>query len=329
MILMEVVQMNTLRRSVLKFVGATGVLGLGRGSVAADGNDGGETTTEAGETTTTTDGQEIDWKQVGEALGKQGEQKKGGVYKVSFPRSDLDVSVQDVQVKTALSFGSWTAFKPTKNGNALVLGDLVLTGEEYNRVISKLQQGGINQTAIHKHLPDMSTPIWWTHVKGTGDPVEMAKTINNGLGASETPMKETGGSQNGQLDLPTDKLDEIIGHNGKASSGVYKFGIGVDQTVTIDGVEIPTPMGTTIAFGFQPLGDGKAAINGDFAMTAQEVNPVIQALRERGIQVVSLHNHMLEEKPELYYMHFWETGDATKLAKGLRAGLDEATSVKG
>lgn len=318
--------MNTPRRNVLKLVGATGVLGLSGASAAADGDDN-ETTTAGGETTTTTGGQGIDWEKVGEALGKQGEQKKGGVYKVSFPRSDLNISVGDVQVETALSFGSWTAFKPTQNGNALVLGDLVLTGDEYNQVISKLQEGGIEQTAIHKHLPDMSTPVWWTHIKGTGDPVEMAKTINNGLTKTEMPMEAAGGGGAEGVDLNTDKLDKIIGHKGKIDSGVYKYSIGLNQSVTTEGVELPSAMGTAIVLGFQPLGDGKAAINGDFVMTAEEVNPVIRALRENDIQVVSLHNHMLEEEPRLFFMHFWATGDATTLAEGLRAGLDKATSA--
>lgn len=319
--------MNTPRRNVLRFVGTTGVLGLSGASVAAGGNDG-ETTTEGGETTTTADSQQIDWEQVGEALGKQGEQKEGGVYKVSFPRSDLNVSVEDVRVETALSFSSWVAFKSTKNGKVLVLGDLVLTEEEYNQIISRLQEGGVEQTAIHKHLPEMSTPIWWTHIRATGDPVEIAKTINNGLTASGTPMEESGGSQDGDLALPTERLDQVIGQKGSASGGVYKYSIGVDQTVTIDDVRIPASMGTATAFGFQPLGEGNAAINGDFAMTTDQVNPTIRALRKNDIQVVSLHNHMLEEEPELYFMHFWAIDKATTLAEGLRAGLDKSTGGK-
>lgn len=307
--------MPTPRRNVLKLFGTGTVLsaGLGTGTATAENQD----------------GDSIDWDTVGEAIGKKGERKKGGVYKVTFPRTDLSVSTHDVTIKPALSFTSWAAFKQIQDGKALVLGDLVLTGDMYNEVISTLQEGEVEQTAIHKHLPDLSTPIWWTHIKGTGDPVEMAKTINNGLTKTETPMEAAGSGDAEGIDLNTDKLDKIIGSKGKIDNGVYKYSIGLTQSVTTEDVELPSAMGTAIALGFQPLGNGKAAINGDFVMTAKEVNPVIRALRENDIQVVSLHNHMLEEDPRLLFMHFWATGDATTLAKGLREGLDRATSAKG
>lgn len=310
------------RRDLLKAVGAAGVLGTSGVGAASE---------------TIDDGDSLDCNAIGQAAGKQAKQKDG-VCRVNFPRTDLNVTIQrsnnddlePVEIKPTLALTSWIAFKQMDDGGdgdgqALMLGDLVLTGSEKNQVTSRLQQGGVHQTAIHKHLPDLSQPVWWTHVKGTGDSVEMAKTINNGLAETETPMEAAGGGAEG-VDLDTDKLDEIIGHSGTVDSGVYKYGIRLDESVTTEGVELTPAMGAAIALGFQPLGDGRAAINGDLAMTADEVNPVIQALRENDIRVVSLHNHMLEEKPRLFFMHFWQTGQATELAKGLRAGLDKSNS---
>lgn len=307
--------MNTPRRNVLKLLGAGTVLGtsLGSGIAAAD----------------TQDGDGINWDEVGEAIGKEGERKEDDVYKIEFPRTDLEVSAQDVEIEPALALGSWVGFTQMNESETLLLGDLVLTEDEYNQALSTLQEGGIQQTAIHKHLPDLSTPLWWTHIEGIGDPVELAQTINDALAETDTPMEESGDSEEADLALDTDQLDEIIGHEGEVDSGVYKYSIGLDQSVTTEGVEVPTSMGTATVLGFQPLGDGQAAINGDFAMIADEVNPVIRALRENGIQAVSLHNHMLEEEPQLFFMHFWATDDATTLAEGLRAALDENDSASG
>lgn len=321
--------MNTVRRGLLKLfgVGVAGSTSLESGVAATnrqdDDSEGDDETRDEGE-----DEDTIDWEAVGEAIGKQGEQKDGGVYKVSFPRTDLDVCTQGVTIEPALALGSWAAFKEVDDGETLVLGDLVLTGEEYNDVIGELQEGGIRQTAIHKHLPDLTTPAWWTHIKGTGDPVEMAETINNALSVTGTPMEDDSGSGAGDLPLDTDRLDEIIGYEGESSDGVYKYSVGLDYSVETEGVEVPSPMGAALPLGFQPVGDGRAAINGDFAMRAEEVNPVLRTLRDHGIEVVSLHNHMLAEEPRLFFAHFWAVDDATRLAEGLRAALDEVDTAR-
>jgi hypothetical protein len=212
-------------------------------------------------------------------------------------------------------------------GKATVMGDLVLTEDEYNKVISKLQEGGIGQTAVHKHLLDESPAIWWTHIQGTGDPVSMAKAIRSALDETGTPFEESGGSESEDLGFDTSQLDQIIGHTGMTQGGVYKYSIGRADSVTQDGVELPPPMGVSTALNFQPTSRGQAAINGDFAMTQEEVEPVIRALRDNGIEVVSLHNHMLNEEPRIFFMHFWANDDAVKLAQGLRAALDKTNSA--
>jgi len=209
----------------------------------------------------------------------------------------------------------------------LVMGDLVLTEDEYNPVIDRLQEGGIEQTAIHKHLLDESPAIWWTHIHGRGDPVELAQTLRAALDLSGTPLSEAGGGSE-DLGIDTWQLDDIIGHTGKTEGGVYKYNIGrAEEVTTQDGTSLNAPMGVATAINFQPTEEGRAAINGDFVMTAEEVNPVIRALRQSGIEVVSLHNHGLDDEPRLFYMHFWANDDPATLAQGLRAALDQTNSA--
>ena len=276
---------------------------------------------------TTTSSSSTNWDTVGQAIGKEGKLMKGDVYRVDLPRSDLKVTSQGVQIKSALSLGSYTAFKDIGDGQAMVMGDLVLTEDEFNKMISKLQEGGIGQTAVHKHLLQESPTIWWTHVQGRGDPVKMAQTIRSALNETGTPFEESSSSESEDLGFDTSKLDQIIGHTGTTQGGVYKYSIPRADSVTEDGMELPAAMGLSTALNFQPTGGGKAAINGDFTMTQDEVQPVIQALRENDIQVVTLHNHMLTEEPRIFFMHFWANDDALKLAQGLRAALDKTKSA--
>ena len=282
---------------------------------------------QAGSQETTSEEASVDWEDVGQAIGKEGEMMEGGVYRINMPRSDLSVTSQDIDIKPGLALGSYAAFKETGEDEAMVMGDLVLTEDEYNDVISRLQEDGIKQTAIHKHLLEESPAIWWTHIEGQGEPVEMAETIRAALDLTGTPLSESGGGSE-DLDIDTEQLDEIIGHTGKTEGGVHKYSIGRAEMITAeDGTELPPGMGVATALNFQPTGDGQAAINGDFVMTEDEVNPVIQALRENGIEVVALHNHHLGEEPRLFYMHFWANDDAETLAQELRAALDETNSA--
>ena len=252
----------------------------------------------------------------------------GDVYKVSLPRSDLKVTADGVPVKAAFALGSWLAFKKAGE-ETMVMGDLVLTGDEVNPVISKLEEGGIQVTALHHHLDNLEPDVLFMHVGGEGDAVELAQALHAGLAMSKTPLaKASAKAAAEKLPLDTAELDRIIGRQGKASGGVYHFTVARAEEVTEAGMAIPPAMGTATAINFQPTGDEKAAITGDFVMTANEVNPVIRALQEQGIQVTALHNHMLEEEPRLFFMHFWANDDAQKLARGLRAALDQMNVAK-
>jgi len=271
-----------------------------------------------------------DWKAVGQALGKEGSMQPGDVYKVSLPRSDLHVMAGGVQLKPALALGSWIAFR--KSGNmTMVMGDLVLTEDEVTPVMTKLQEGGVEQTALHNHVLHESPRVMYMHIGAMGDAVKIAKAIHDALSLSKTPFAAPAPSanQNQDLGIDTKQLDQIMGQSGKVNGGVYQFSVPRTERISDNGMEVPPSMGVATAINFQPTGGGKAAITGDFVLVASEVNPVIRALRDNGIEVTALHSHMLDEIPRLFFMHFWANDDAQKLARGLRAALDKMNVVKG
>jgi len=269
-----------------------------------------------------------DWKSVGQALGKAGSVQPGDVYKVSLPRSDLQVSVGGVPIKAPLALGSWVAFK--KAGNmAMVMGDLVLTEDEVTPVLAKLQEGGVEQTALHNHVLHESPRVMYMHISAMGDGVKIAKAIHDALALSKTPFAAPAASNQTQdLGIDTKQLDQIIGQSGKVNGGVYQFSVPRAEKIMENDMEVPPSMGVAHAINFQPTGGGKAAITGDFVLIASEVNPVIRALRDNGIEVTALHSHMLVESPRLFFMHFWAKDDALKLARGIRAALDKTNSAK-
>jgi Domain of Unknown Function (DUF1259) len=273
--------------------------------------------------------QDIDWQQVDDALGRK-PAVGGDVRRYGFPRTDLTVTLDGVTIKPALALGGWVAFKPM-HGGAMVMGDLVLLDTEINPVMAKMIANGLEITAVHNHLLRASPETFYMHVAGHGDPVKLATAIREALAASKTPgVLPTPASAPPAVDLDTAQLDQIIGVKGQANGGVYQFNVPRRDPITEDGMQLSPvgPMGVAIGINFQPTGDDKAAITGDFVLTSDEVNPVIMALRTHGIEVTALHSHMLDEQPRLFFMHFWANDDAIKLAKGLRAALDKTASTK-
>jgi hypothetical protein len=279
--------------------------------------------------------------QIASGLGKPGTEMPGGVYRVGLPRTDLNVTLDGVAIKPALALGSWLAFKPIGN-DVMVMGDLVLTQEEINPVLTRLEQGGVEITALHNHLLRSEPATMYMHVHGHGDPAKLATTLRDALNASKTPFgAETAGispqaaaqatttaSNEQKLDLDTTAIDQALGRKGKVSGGIYQVSVPRAEAVKDSGMEVPEAMGSAIAINFQPTGSGKAAITGDFVLTADEVNPVIKALQSNGIEVTALHNHMLNDEPRLFFMHFWANDDAKKLARGLRTALDQVKVAK-
>jgi hypothetical protein len=273
---------------------------------------------------------ERDWNAVGEALGKAGVAQPGGVYRVGLPRSDLKVSLDGVVLKPGFALGGWLAFEPTGD-QTMVMGDLVLTQDEVNPVMKKLEEGGINVTALHNHLLRAEPATMYMHVMAHGDPVKLAQALHAALALSKTPFEAASGASAPQTaagDLDTAALNKAMGAEGKVNGGILQYGLPRGEKITESGMPVPPSLGSAVAINFQPTGNGKAAITGDFVLTASEVNPVVKALRDNGIEVTALHNHMLDDQPRLFFMHFWANDDALKLAKGLRAALDKVNVAK-
>jgi len=268
-----------------------------------------------------------DWKPVEAALGRSGKLQPGDIYKFGMPRTDMHVTVGGVTIKAPLALGSWVAFHKMGT-DAMVMGDLVLSEREVEPVMLKLQQGGIEQTALHNHVLNESPRVMYMHISGHGDPVKLAHALHDALALTGTPVPSTAAPAAQALTIDADAIGKALGSKGAVNGGVLQFSVPRAEKITDEGMEIPPSMGTANAINFQPTGQGRAAITGDFVLIASEVNPVIRALRENGILVTAVHSHMLTEEPRLFFLHFWANDDALKLAHGLSAALGKTNSAK-
>jgi Domain of Unknown Function (DUF1259) len=267
-----------------------------------------------------------DWKQVEQALGRSGQQQADGAYKFGLPRGDLKVTVDGVAAKPTLALGSWLAFSSPGQG-AMLMGDLVLAEEEVSPVMAALEENGVQITALHNHVLGETPRVMYMHIAGHGDAVQLAATMKKVIALTKTPAPAEPAA-NAALDLDTAGIDQILGAKGRINGGVYQVGVSRAEKITEGGMQIPGSMGLATSLNFQPTGQGKAAITGDFVLLGTEVNPVIKTLRQNGIQVTALHSHMLQEEPRLFFMHFWANDNALQLAKGLRAALDQTNSKR-
>jgi hypothetical protein len=272
---------------------------------------------------------EIDWKKVDAAIGKTAA-VSGDVHRYGLPRSDLKVMLEGVAIKPALALGGWVAFQPM-HGEAMVMGDLVLLDTEITPVMTKLLDSGLDITAIHNHILRASPATFYMHVGGHGDPVKLAAAIHEALAsASKTPFDPPPATSAAApaIDLDTAKLDSIMMAKGAANGGVYQFNIPRRDPPKEDGMTVTPGMGGANGINFQPTGDGKAAITGDFLVTGDEVNPLIRALRAGDIEVTAIHSHMLDEQPRMFFIHFWANDNAEKLARGVRSALEKTAIAK-
>ncbi len=266
------------------------------------------------------------WKGVEDALGRKGSAQPGDVYKFGLPRADMHVIVRGVAIKPALALGSWLAFKKA-GADAIVMGDLVLAEDEIEPVMLKLQQSGIEQTALHNHLLNETPRVMYMHISGHGDPVKLATALHDALALTKTPAPSQPAPP-AKLDIDQGQIESTLGRKGAINGGVLQFSVPRAETINEHGTDVPPAMGTATAINFQPTGNGHAAITGDFVLLGSEVNPVIKALRDNRIEVTAVHNHMLQETPRLFFLHFWANDDAVTLAKGLRAALDQTNLAK-
>jgi hypothetical protein len=271
-----------------------------------------------------------DWKAVEQALGKSGQIQPGDVFRIGMPRTDLTVTVKGIPVKAGFALGSYAAFKQVGD-HAMVMGDLVLLDQEVPAVMSGLFAGGLEVTAIHNHLNEMSPHVMYMHYSGHGDAVQMARALRQALSVSGTPL---GGGPPAAAPAPgpaldTKAIEQALGRSGRdVGAGVFQVTVPRAEAITEMGQALLPAMGVVTVMNFQPTSDGKAAITGDFVLIDQEVNAVAKTLGQHGVDVTAIHNHALLDMPRLFYMHFWANDDPTKLAQALKAALDHTNSRK-
>jgi hypothetical protein len=272
---------------------------------------------------------DADWKPVADALGRSGKLGDNNTaYRVNLVRNDLQVTTDGVAIKPGLSLGGYAAFARYENNETLLMGDLVVTEAELPKVTDALQSHGIAQTALHKHLLEQTPPVWWTHIHGMGDATQLAQGLKAVLDAMSIGPATPPPAQQPPVDIDTAGVEQALGRKGTPDSGLFKYSIVRKDTIVEDGhVLPPASLNLTTVINFQPVGGGRAAINGDFILIDTEVQKVIEALRAGNIRIVELHNHGLTEQPRLFYMHYWAVDDAVTLAKALRPALD-ATNLQ-
>jgi hypothetical protein len=259
-----------------------------------------------------------DYQQVLTYLGRSGD-FKANVLKVNIPRNDLSVTVAGVKTPTPFGFGGWIALTRGQ-GMDVMMGDLVLTQDQVNPVMSALLENGLEVTALHNHFFWEEPRMFYMHVHGHGAPMDLAHKVKPALdligpGVPAPPFA---------VPVMDDaKLAEIAGHPGERTGAVYKITVGRDDLkITEMGAPINARMGLNSWAAFVGT-EKESAIAGDIAMLASEVTPVLKALRQNGLQIVAIHHHMTETSPTIFFLHYWGTGPAAKLAAGFKAALDQ------
>ncbi|MEU9447122.1 DUF1259 domain-containing protein [Streptomyces sp. NPDC048277] len=264
------------------------------------------------------------WADVTKALGRPGDMKRY-MYHTGLPRRDLKVVSRGVRIETSLALGTHVAFVRYKDGSHFLMGDVVVTEHELDGFSDAILDHGIEINAVHKHLLSHQPALWWLHLHAHAhDPVPIAKGLRVAFDRTGTPPDRPPTTP--KLDLDTKAIDKAFGLKGTQDEGVYK-GIWARAERMVDGdMILPAGLGSTTTINFQPLGGGRAAVNGDFAMTAAEVQPVLKILRRARVGIVELHHHNLTDEPRLFFLHYWAIGNALRLAKDLRAAV-RATNV--
>jgi uncharacterized protein DUF1259 len=267
-----------------------------------------------------------EYQQVLTALGKQGDYK-ANVLKVNIPRNDVSVTVANVKTPTPFGFGGWIAMTKGTGGMDVMMGDLVLLQDEVNPVMSALLDNGLEVTAVHNHFFWDEPRMFYMHVHGHGKPADLARQVKPALDLigknTPKPASTPAPAAAAAPTLNSAKLAQIVGTEGEQNGAVYKITIGRDDLkLTEMGAPINARMGLNTWAAFVGTNEN-AAIAGDIAMVGNEVTPVLKALRKNGLDVVAIHHHMVGTTPTVYFLHYWGTGPAEKLAAGFKAALSE------
>ncbi|CAN5795275.1 DUF1259 domain-containing protein [soil metagenome] len=272
--------------------------------------------------------QQNDWDAVEKVFGKKGT-VTSDIFKVTFPRTDLNVNVADAHIMPGLALTSWVAIMKMNNdgmnmsNKCMMMGDLVLQDKEVAAAVSQLVASGLEVTAVHNHLVNETPAIKYIHYYGEGDAVQLAEKIKSVFAVTGTPL--TAASSQPAIAVDWSKVLAILGNTGKQNGMLLQYGFPRNEKTTDHGMKMPAAMGMATAINFQMIGN-KVAATGDFVLLAAEVNEVVKALTANGIVVTAVHNHMLFDEPRLFMLHFWGVGNAEDIAKGLKAALIKTNS---
>lgn len=266
----------------------------------------------------------LNTKQIEELTGARGVlNEKEGVFKVSVPRTDLQVAATGVRITPAMGLTSWAAFTK-EGGHTMVMGDLVLLEDQVNPVMDAALSNGLEVTALHNHFLWENPRVMFMHVGGMGDEARLAEAVGKVFAKIKETSPKPGVAPWVVIDpakstLDPNKIDEILGRTGEATAGVYKFVFG--RETTMHGEPVGAAMGVNTWAAFSGS-DDRAVVDGDFAMHESELQGVLKALRDADINIVAIHHHMSGETPRILFLHFWGVGTTQRLARGLKAALD-------
>ena len=266
-----------------------------------------------------------DYQDVLKSLGRQGD-FKANVLKVNIPRNDVAVTVKGVKTPTPFGFGGWIAMTKGTGGMDVMMGDLVLLQDEVSPVMSALLDNGLDVTALHNHFFWDEPRMYYMHVHGHGSAADLARRVKPALdliGKKPAPSPAPTAAAASAPKIDGAKIAQIVGTAGEQTGDVYKITIGRDDLkITEMGATINARMGLNTWAAFTGTNEN-AAIAGDVAMLAKEVTPVLKALRQNGFDVVAIHHHMTDTQPAIFFLHYWSTGPADKLATGFKAALSQ------
>lgn len=265
---------------------------------------------------------ETQWQAVDSVFGFQAKVLPGDVHRYGWPRSDLRVVLDGVELEPALALGEWAGFVSTGPGDqVLAMGDFVLLDSEVNPVVSALQAGGLDVTAVHNHLLHEVPHVTYVHFMAHGDATAIAKGLRAAIDKTKTPQPSSAKVEPTAAQQAVFKaVQDALGRTGSMAGRVLQVGVPRAEKIEEDGMEVPASIGMSNAMNFQVVGD-RVATTGDFALIASEVNPVIQELRAHGLEVTALHSHMLTESPRIFFMHFWGLDSPQRVGEALKAAL--------
>jgi hypothetical protein len=272
----------------------------------------------------------LDAERIGQAAGTKTTTTKDGVVRIGWPRTDVPVTVDGMPLKPFAGLGSWAAFTPAPHG-AMVMGDTVVFQDEVSPAMDAAFEHDLAVTALHNHFFHDRPRVYFMHIGGQGDPEKLAAGVKAVWDAikkvradNPKPATRFAGEALKEGKIDGEAIEKTLGHKGETQSGVVKVTIGREGMM--HGVKVSGSMGLTTWAAFSGS-DEYAAVDGDFIMTAAEVQPVLRALRKANIHIVALHNHMIGEQPAFYFTHFWGKGKAEELARGINSALDAQAKV--